>query len=84
MGVLPAQLETSRKQNPSLKIPAGSIGIAGKQTGIYPAEIPGGWHIIGKTPLTIFDKSSESICLLKAGDHVKFIPITKKEFDQLQ
>ena len=84
MGVLPAQLETSRKQNPSLKIPTGSIGVAGKQTGIYPAEIPGGWHIIGKTPLTIFDKSSESICLLKAGDRVKFIPITKKEFDQFQ
>ena len=84
IGVLPQQLETSRKQNPSLKIPSGSIGIAGKQTGIYPTEIPGGWQIIGRTPLTIFNKINEPACLLKAGDRVKFVPITKKEFDQFQ
>lgn len=84
IGVLPQQLETSRKQNPSLKIPSGSIGIAGKQTGIYPTEIPGGWQIIGRTPLTIFNKLNEPACLLKAGDRVKFVPITKKEFDQFQ
>ena len=84
MGVLPQQLETSRKQNPSLKIPAGSIGIAGKQTGIYPTEIPGGWQIIGRTPLTIFNKLNEPACLLKAGDNVRFSPISKKEFDQFQ
>jgi inhibitor of KinA len=53
MGILPPKLEVPRKHNPSLKIPAGSIGIAGKQTGIYPTEIPGGWQIIGRTPLII-------------------------------
>jgi len=84
MGILPPKLEVPRKHNPSLKIPAGSIGIAGKQTGIYPTEIPGGWQIIGRTPLTLFNKLNEPACLLKAGDNVRFIPISKKEFDQLQ
>jgi len=84
MGILPSKLEVPRKQNPSLKIPAGSIGIAGKQTGIYPTEIPGGWQIIGRTPLTLFNKLNKPACLLKAGDNVRFIAISKKEFDQLQ
>ena len=84
MGILPPKLVAPRKQHPSLKIPAGSIGIAGKQTGIYPTDIPGGWQIIGRTPLTIFNKLNEPTCLLKAGDNVRFIPISKKEFDQFQ
>jgi len=84
MGILPPKLEVPRKHNPSLKIPAGSIGIAGKQTGIYPTEIPGGWQIIGRTPLIIFNTLNEPACLLKAGDNVRFIPISKKEFEQFQ
>jgi len=59
MGTLPQQLELPRKQTPSMKIPMGSVAIAGKQTGIYPAEVPGGWHVIGRTPLKMFDKTKE-------------------------
>lgn len=82
MGTLPEKLEVPRKQTPSLKIPMGSIAIAGKQTGIYPAEVPGGWQVIGRTPLKIFDKANESCCLLKAGDLVSFQPITLEAFNQ--
>jgi inhibitor of KinA len=82
MGTLPEQLEVPRKQTPSLKIPMGSVAIAGKQTGIYPAEVPGGWQVIGRTPLKIFEKTNEPCCLLKAGDLVTFQPITLDAFNQ--
>lgn len=80
MGTLPRELEMPRKKTPTLKVPAGSVAIAGKQTGIYPAEVPGGWHIIGKTPIRLFNKSIPPYCLLKAGDLVQFKPISTKEF----
>ena len=80
MGTLPQELEIPRKKTPALKVPAGSIAIAGKQTGIYPSEVPGGWHIIGRTPLPLFNKSSERFCLLKAGDLVQFKQISKEAF----
>lgn len=82
MGRLPQQLELPRKQTPSMKIPMGSVAIAGKQTGIYPAEVPGGWHVIGRTPLKMFDKTKEPCCFLKAGDFVQFKPISLEEFNQ--
>ena len=82
MGTLPEQLGVPRKQTPSLKIPMGSVAIAGKQTGIYPAEVPGGWQVIGRTPLKIFDKDIEPCCLLKTGDLVSFQPITLDAFNQ--
>lgn len=82
MGILPNALEVPRKQTPSMKIPAGSVAIAGRQTGIYPAEVPGGWQVIGRTPLKMFDPSKSPCSFLKAGDQVQFKPITLEAFNQ--
>ena len=82
MGTLPEQLEVPRKQTPSLKIPMGSVAIAGKQTGIYPAEVPGGWQVIGRTPLKMFDPTKSPCSFLNAGDIVEFKPITLETFNQ--
>lgn len=82
MGILPEQLHVPRKQTPSLKIPAGSVAIAGKQTGIYPAEVPGGWQVIGRTPLMMFDPSKVPCSFLNAGDLIQFKSITLEEFNQ--
>lgn len=82
MGILPEKLQVPRKQTPSMKIPMGSVAIAGKQTGIYPAEVPGGWHVIGRTPLKMFDKTKEPCSYLNAGDMVQFKAIALEEFNQ--
>ncbi|MFV7866753.1 carboxyltransferase domain-containing protein, partial [Enterococcus faecium] len=63
---------------------AGSIGIAGAQTGIYPLESPGGWQIIARTPLAIFDLEKESPCLFAAGDQVRFVPISLERFYEIE
>lgn len=84
MGSIPEALEMPRKKIPSLNIEAGSVAIAGKQTGIYPKNSPGGWHVIGKTPIKMYDKKREPACFLQAGDLVKFKPISKEAFDQYQ
>ncbi|PKM82666.1 MAG: allophanate hydrolase [Firmicutes bacterium HGW-Firmicutes-14] len=73
---LPKKLAVARKKTPSLKVPAGSVAIAGNYTGIYPFESPGGWHIIGRTPLRMFDLNRSEPCLLKPGDTVRFLPQT--------
>ena len=83
MGILPEGWQIPRKQTPALKIPAGSVAIAGQQTGIYPAEVPGGWQVIGRTPLKIFDALREPSCLLTAGDQVQFASISLNEFNSL-
>jgi inhibitor of KinA len=62
-------------------VPAGSVGIAGNQIGIYPLESPGGWNIIGRTPVVLFDGHANDSVLFQPGDEVKFFPITKEEFD---
>ena len=72
LGVLPAELEMQRKSTPALRIHAGSVAIAGRQTGIYPFETPGGWQVIGKTPWKLFDKSADPCCLLRPGMRVRF------------
>lgn len=82
MGTVDERLMTKRKSSPRLKVEAGSVAIAGSQTGIYPFATPGGWNIIGRTPLSLFDRSKPDAFLLKAGDQVQFIPITKEEFEQ--
>lgn len=82
MGTLPVALETKRKNNPRLAVPEGSVAIAGLQTGIYPATIPGGWNILGKTPVKMFDKTKEPCSFLQVGDTVQFKSITKKEFEE--
>lgn len=82
MGTVDDRIITKRKSTPRTKVDAGSVAIAGIQTGIYPLNTPGGWNIIGKTPLKLFDLSKPNPFLLKAGDEVKFESITKDEFDQ--
>jgi inhibitor of KinA len=80
MGEVDELLATPRKPQPE-KVIEGSIGIAGKQTGIYPLNSPGGWQIIGQTPIKLFDLYKQEPVLLKAGDSVQFYPITKDEFE---
>jgi inhibitor of KinA len=79
MGGLNDLLETPRKDKPQ-KVPAGAVGIAGKQTSIYPLETPGGWQVIGQTPVKLFDANRQPPALLKAGDRIKFEPVSLKEF----
>lgn len=81
MGEIEAQLQLPRKKIPILRVAPGSVAIAGPQTGIYPIEVAGGWHIIGRTPWKLFDKTREKPCLLEAGDQVEFYQITKEEFE---
>ncbi|WP_295654042.1 5-oxoprolinase subunit PxpB [uncultured Mucilaginibacter sp.] len=83
MGGMYEQIATPRKATPRKTIPAGSVGIAGKQTGIYPLATPGGWQIIGRTPLKMFDAGREQPSLLKAGDNVVFKAIGSEEFEYL-
>ncbi|MEP6712836.1 MAG: 5-oxoprolinase subunit PxpB [Ferruginibacter sp.] len=82
MGTVDEKIITPRKETPRLHVAAGSVGIAGAQTGIYPIDSPGGWQIIGKTALSIFDKNKPDPCLLKAGDEVQFFSINKNEFEK--
>ncbi|MGP4041396.1 5-oxoprolinase subunit PxpB [Gracilibacillus sp. D59] len=77
-------LATPRKDNPRLEVPKGSVGIAGSQTGIYPSTSPGGWQIIGRTPVNLLPLNEEKPTLFTAGDQIKFYPINKIEFQQLQ
>ncbi len=80
LGGMGEQIATPRKKVPSQHIAAGSVGIAGKQTGIYPYETPGGWQIIGRTPISLFNIQKRIPSLLKSGDYVKFYPISFEEF----
>jgi inhibitor of KinA len=82
MGQLPDQLVTPRKETPRTAVPRGSVGIAQRQTGIYPVESPGGWQIIGRTPITLFDATQWPPALLETGDRVQFFPIQEAEQDQ--
>lgn len=79
LGGLNELLHTPRLSTPRLKIPAGSVGIGGAQTGIYPYQSPGGWNIIGNTKVKLFDVNSENPSLLKAGDRLKFVINSIKE-----
>jgi inhibitor of KinA len=69
---------------PRKEIPPGSVGIGGAQTGIYPLRSPGGWNLIGRTPLKLFDPTTDPPALLRAGDHVRFRAITREEFEALK
>ena len=83
LGGMDERIATPRLERPRLKVPAGSVGIAGKQTGIYPIESPGGWRLIGRTPLRLFNPSKEPPTLLQPGDRVKFVPIDENEFREI-
>lgn len=80
IGGMSEKIAAPRRKTPRLKIPARSVGIAGTQTGVYPIETPGGWQLIGRTPLHLFRPYNESPSLLKAGDPIKFKPISYEEF----
>jgi KipI family sensor histidine kinase inhibitor len=84
MGDVPAKLELPRRDNPRVKVPAGSVGIALSMTGIYPLESPGGWHLLGKSPIRLSDFSWPRPILFSAGDTVEFVPIDEAEFDRLR
>lgn len=84
LGGMSEKIAAPRRESPRTAIPAGSVGIAGMQTGVYPIETPGGWQLIGKTPIKLFDLKRNSKSLLKAGDIVKFYPISYEEYVQLK
>lgn len=79
LGGLDERLATPRLQSPRTEIPAGAVGIAETQTGVYPMASPGGWQLIGRTPLKLFDPARERPVLLSAGDYVRFVPIESQE-----
>ncbi|WP_297074352.1 5-oxoprolinase subunit PxpB [Thermococcus sp.] len=83
LGGMDERIATPRLEKPRLKVPAGSVGIAGKQTGIYPLESPGGWRLIGRTPLRLFNPAKDPPTLFQPGDRVKFVPIDESEFIEL-
>ncbi|PSL45878.1 inhibitor of KinA [Salsuginibacillus halophilus] len=83
LGGLPEELATPRLAEPRTVVPAGAVGIAGPQTGIYPLESPGGWQIIGQTPLTLYRPDAEPPVLLQAGDRLQFSAVSEDEFVEI-
>ncbi|MEN8788662.1 MAG: 5-oxoprolinase subunit PxpB [Flavobacteriaceae bacterium] len=81
LGGLADELEIPRKETPRLRVPQGSVGLAGPQTGIYPQESPGGWNIIGNCPIPIFKAEANNPCFVNVGDRIEFYPITKAAYD---
>jgi inhibitor of KinA len=80
---LPKKIATPRRATPRKEVPAGSVAIGGAQTGIYPLRSPGGWNLIGRTPVRLFEPDRNPPTLLRAGDYVRFRSITREEFDSL-
>ncbi|MBW4934061.1 5-oxoprolinase subunit PxpB [Marinobacter sp. F4206] len=83
LGTTNQRIAIPRKSTPRLKVPTGSVGIAGTQTAIYPSSTPGGWQIVGRTPSRMIDWDSESLALVQVGDRVRFRPIGREEFIEL-
>jgi inhibitor of KinA len=84
MGDLPDVLMLPRREDPRVKVPAGSIAIAGNMTAVYPLESPGGWHLIGATPIRLFDIRASRPSLISPGDKVRFESIGAREFDEVR
>jgi len=84
LGELPQELVTARLPTPRKKVPPGSVGIAGNQTGVYPFETPGGWRLLGRTPVSMFRTDREGLSLLSIGDRVRFVPISRERFTELR
>jgi inhibitor of KinA len=78
LGILPPQIAAPRLATPRARVPAGSVGIAGRQTGIYPRESPGGWRLIGRTAVQLFDPAQNPPALLRPGDYVRFVQVDKE------
>lgn len=83
LGLVPEAIAMPRLDEPRASVPAGSVGIAGSQTGVYPIESPGGWRLIGRTPLRLYDPERAQPFLVEAGDQVRFVPIERNEYDKL-
>lgn len=84
LGGISQKIATPRLQTPRMKVPPGSVGIAGEQTGIYSLETPGGWQLIGRTPLRLYNPNQVSPMLLQAGNYLKFVSISKQEYDRIK
>lgn len=84
LGGLDERIHTPRLTNPRLKINAGSVGIGGSQTGIYPLDSPGGWQLMGMTPVKTYDPDREVPILLEAGDYIRFIPVDEEEYYRIK
>ena len=84
LGGMSHKIAAPRLQVPRSKIPVGSVGIAGKQTGIYPIESPGGWQLIGRTPVKLYEPLRKKPVLLNAGDYIKFVQIGEKEYKDIE
>lgn len=80
LGGMDKRIATPRLATPRTKIPAGSVGIAGEQTGLYPIESPGGWQLLGRTPLNFFDSAKENPFIVAAGQYIKFTAVTEDEY----
>ena len=84
LGELPEELVTPRLATPRKKVPVGSVGIAGNQTGVYPFATPGGWRLLGRTPVPMFRADRDELSLLSIGDRVRFTPISPEQFAELE
>jgi len=84
MGMVDQRIAMPRQSTPRVRVPLGAVGIAGVQTGVYPAETPGGWQLIGRTPMKPFDPGREQPFLMKAGDTVQFYPIERDEYERAE
>jgi KipI family sensor histidine kinase inhibitor len=84
LGGMSERITTPRLKTPRTAIPAGSVGIAQQQTGIYPVESPGGWQLIGRTPVSLFDPSRNPPVIVEAGDYIRFAPVTRDEYSTIQ
>jgi len=83
LGVLDSRLSLPRRDVPRQAVPRGSVAIAGAQTGLYPSDSPGGWHVIGRTPVPLFDATATPPGLLSPGDRVRFVPVPASRFESL-
>lgn len=84
LGGLDERIHTPRLANPRIRIPAGSVGIGGSQTGIYPLDSPGGWQLLGLTPVKTYDPKREVPILFQSGDYIRFVPVTEEEYLQIK
>lgn len=83
LGLLDRRLVLPRRASPRPRVTAGSVGIAGQHTGVYPSDSPGGWHIVGRTPLSLFDPEEDPVVRLSAGDRVRFTPVSAEAYASL-
>jgi inhibitor of KinA len=84
LGGMSEKIATPRREDPRPEIAPGSVGIAGSQTGIYPLKSPGGWQLIGRTPVKLYDPYKEQPILLESGSYIRFVPVSKQEFEEIE